>query len=110
MIEANKLAEKVMAEANDSAKFCPICHRQITQHIITSKWKNVGICSCGWTSFETPAVGPHQSKFYKVSRRPDMEQTIDLVATFPSKDKHRGRKMFKDHTSCFFTIPHPTNV
>jgi len=110
MMGANRLADKVMTEANDSAKFCPICHRQITQHIITSKWQDVDICSCGWTSYETPAVGQHQLKFYKVSRRPDMQQTIDLVATFPSKDKHRGRKMFKDHTSCFFTIPNFTNV
>ena len=111
MIKANKLADKVMAEANDSGKFCPICNRQITQHIITSKWEDVGICSCGWTSSETPAVGPHQSEFYKVSRRPDIDQTIDLVATFPSKDKHhRGRKMFKDHSKYLFTIPYPTNV
>jgi len=110
MIELNKLADTIMAEANDGIKSCPICHRQITQHIITSKWEDVSICSCGWTSSGTPAVGPHQAKFYKVSCRPDMEQTIDRVATFKSKDKHRGRKMFKDHTSCFFTIPHPTNV
>ena len=103
MIETNKLAEKVLTETYDSVKFCPICHRQITQHIITSNWKDVSICSCGWTSSEIPAVGPHQSKFYKASpRRPDMEQTIDQVATFQSKDKHRGRKMFKDHTSCFY--------
>ena len=111
MTEANKLADKVMAEAKDSVKFCPICHSQITQHIITSKWLDVGICSCGWTSSETPAVGPHQSKFYKASpRRPDMKQTIDLVATIPSKDMHRERKMFKDHTSRFFTIPHSTDM
>ncbi|MCD4841479.1 MAG: hypothetical protein K8R08_05675 [Methanosarcinales archaeon] len=110
MIEPNKLTDKIIAEANDGLKFCPICHRQVTQHIITSKWEDVSICSCGWTSFETPAVGPPQSEFYKASCRSDMEQTIDLVATFQSKDKHRGRKMFKDHTSCFFTIPHFTNV
>jgi len=110
MIETNKLAEKVLVKTYDSINFCPICHRQITQHIITSKWKEVSICSCGWTSSDIPAVGPHQSKFYKVSRRPDKEQNIDLVATFPSKDIHQGRKMFKDHTNCFFTIPYPTNV
>jgi hypothetical protein len=102
MIEPNKLTDKIIAEANDGLKFCPICHRQVTQHIITSKWEDVSICSCGWNSFETPAVGPHQSEFYKASCRLDMEQTIDQVATFQSKDKHRGRKMFKDHTSCFY--------
>jgi hypothetical protein len=52
-----------MAEANDGVKFCPICHRQVIRHIIISKWEDVSICSCGWTSFGTPAVGPHQSKF-----------------------------------------------
>jgi hypothetical protein len=106
MIEANTFADKFMAESNDSVKFCPICNRQITQHIITSKWQDLGICSCGWTSVETPAVGPHQLKFYKVSRKPDKQQTIDLVAIFPSKDKQQGRKMFKDHKSRFSTIPH----
>lgn len=80
MIVANKLADKI--SANNSANFCPICNNQITQHVITSKWQDVGICICGWTSSETPAEGLHQSKFYKVSCRPDMEQTFDLVATF----------------------------
>jgi len=81
MIEPNKLADKIMAETNESAKFCLICHRQVTQHIIISNWKDVGICSCSWTSFETPAVEPHQSEFYKAPCRLDMEQTIDQVAT-----------------------------
>ena len=105
MTGLNKLADILMAKANDDVKYGPICYRQITQYIITSKWQDVGIFSCGWTSFGTPVVVPHQSKFYLVSRRQDMEQTIDLLATFPSKEKHRGRKMFKDHTSCIFYHP-----
>jgi hypothetical protein len=63
MTGLNKLADIIMAEANDGVKFCPICHRQVIRHIIISKWEDVSICSCGWTSFGTPAVGPHQSKF-----------------------------------------------
>ncbi len=110
MIEVNKLAEKVIPEMNDIGKFCPICHRQVTQHIITLNWKNISVCSCGWTSNETPAVVSHRPKFFKTIQKSDKEQTINLVATFPSKDKHRGRKMFKDHTSCFFTTPNSIQV
>ena len=96
--------------SNDNARYCPFCNRQITQHVITSKWRYVEICSCGWTSVETPATRPYQLKFYKVTGKADEGQTIDLVAIFPSEDKHQGRKMFKDHKNCFSSIPHSNNI
>ena len=110
MIKVNKLAEKVFPEIDDIEKFCPICHMQITQHIITINWKNISVCSCGWTSNETPAVVSHRPKFFKTIQKSDREQTINLVAAIPLDEKHRGRKMFKSHTSCFFTIPNSIQV
>lgn len=75
MIEVNKLAEKVIPEMNDIGKICPICQMQITQHIITMNWKNINVCSCGWTSNETPAVVSNRPKFFKTIQKSEGDKT-----------------------------------
>lgn len=79
------LTDKVMLEMIDNVQLCPVCHKHISKHIITSNWKEIGICSCGWKSSNDISVGLHQPRFYKVSQIPDKNSCIELVETISLK-------------------------
>ena len=77
------ILKEVGPEVHDDVQYCPVCHRLITQHIITSGWKDLDICNCGWISGREGAKQFHQSKFYKIIPSHDQEDHMELVETIP---------------------------
>jgi|GEM_PF-5649725 len=80
-----RLIHKQVQEINDDMRFCPDCHKQITQHIITNNWKEMSVCDCGWNSSLKIRMGPHQSRFYKIAPSLEKEEYLELIKTLTLK-------------------------